>query len=141
MRPQGSRYVGVMKARTIPLLTSILLALSLILGGAERGIAKTDLMTATAELTRLVICADGGTTTILIDAAGNPVDPDQKCQRHHCAECLGSASGTLPTVSVDRFTPVAGTNRCRQTDPIWSLTFLQGHAFARGPPLCESQIA
>jgi hypothetical protein len=129
-----------MKTRTIPLLTSLLLALSLILGDAERGIARTDAMPENPELTQLVICAEDGATTIMIDAAGNAVDPGKPCLRQHCTKCLVSVSGVLPLASAALPAPVVVRRLSTWSASIWSAARLEGHDYARGPP-SESQIA
>ncbi|PTE15303.1 hypothetical protein [Pseudogemmobacter blasticus] len=59
--------------------------LAVALYGAAAGAAV-----ARGPVTEMVICADGGTTTILLDAAGNPVEKGNCCD---CLKCLPLAAG------------------------------------------------
>ncbi|MDZ4134454.1 MAG: hypothetical protein U1D06_02510, partial [Paracoccaceae bacterium] len=47
-------------------------------------------------VTELVICGGGGVETILIDAQGNPVDPENACRTHYCTLCFAADNGVLP---------------------------------------------
>ena len=86
--------------------------------------------------TMQVICGADGAQTIMVDAAGNPVDPADSC---HCPTCTGCAmvgaappapatSFTIPDISASR---AAADNRVAQSCP------QTGHArpVARGPPV------
>ena len=87
-----------MKHRSLRILISLILTLSLIAAGGARGMAHAA-TTPAGGLTPLVICAaDGGTTTIHLDQDGNAVDPAEHCPASDCPDCVlvVLAAGPLP---------------------------------------------
>lgn len=131
------RYQAPMLHRTMPLALSVLLALALVVGGMARGLAQPGAMTFTAGLTSMVICADGGESTVLVDAQGNVIDPDQPCLAQHCSQCL--LAGAVALASPD-FAPEARRPAARPTQPepmLVTLTRRPLRTVARGPPLLK----
>ena len=131
------RYHAPMLHRTMPLALSVLLALALVAGGMARGLAQPGAMTFTAGLTEMVICADGEAATVLVDARGNVIDPDQPCLEHHCDQCL--LAGAVALVSPG-FGPELRRRAIRPAHPEAVLVTLTRHplrAVARGPPLLK----
>jgi len=131
------RYEVPMSHRTMPLLLSLLLAFALVAGGMARGLAQPGAMTLTTDLTEMVICAGGGTATVLVDAQGNVIDPDQPCLAHHCSQCL--LAGAVALVSPG-FAPELRRKVSRPAHPEPVLVTLTRHPLrtvARGPPLLK----
>lgn len=91
-------------------------------------------MQVSSGMMEVVLCAEEPGRTVLIDAAGVPVEPQPVCPDHPCADCLAAGSETLlvaaklPAAPVRRRMPAAlecrtdGPSACRLTPN------------ARGPP-------
>lgn len=62
------------------ILFGILLSVALVMGGTAGAIAKT----GQPGLLSMVICADGGTTTVLVDKTGQPVE---QAPLFDCGDC------------------------------------------------------
>ncbi|MCC5991833.1 MAG: hypothetical protein JJT99_04845 [Rhodobacteraceae bacterium] len=81
--------------RAAPFL-SVLLALTLVFAALGHGYAQA--RAPVSELHELVICGETGLETILIDANGQPVDPED-CAQALCNDCLrvvAALCGPLP---------------------------------------------
>lgn len=131
------RYQAPMLHRTMPFALSVLLALALVAGGLTRGLAQPGAMTFTAGLTEMVICAGGGENTVLVDAQGNVIDPDQPCLAQHCSQCLLAGAVALASPG---FTPEVHRPAVRPTQPepiLVTLTRCPLRTVARGPPLLK----
>jgi len=81
--------------RTLSLALSLVLALALVAGGLARGLAQPGAMTVAAGLTEMVICADGGEGTVLVDGRGNVIDPEKPCLPLQCSQCLQAGAVAL----------------------------------------------
>lgn len=77
-------------------LLAILLAVSIGAGGALADLAHAAAMSGRAAV-EIVICAsDGSTSTILVDSAGDPVEPQKKCSAARCDDCLPVQAKAIP---------------------------------------------
>jgi hypothetical protein len=94
-----------MRTRIIPLLTTLTLALAMVFGAVAQGMAQATALRG--PVFEMVICsAEGGESVIVIDAAGNRVEPDQHCPPTHCRDCLVSTVSAPVDISVTaRFEP------------------------------------
>lgn len=128
-----------MLRRTMPLALSVLLALALVVGGLARGLAQPGGADVTAGLTEMVICAGGSEDTVLVDAQGNVIDPDQPCLAQHCSQCLLAGAVALASPG---FAPEGHRPAVRPTHPeriLVAVTRRPLRTVARGPPV-ESLI-
>lgn len=95
-----------MRLRPRPLWT-FLLVLLVAFSAFGRSLAGHASTAVGQALTEIVICGDDGPRTIVLDAAGNPVDKEQErsCCDGPCVSCAGCAEpvtvpgATLPTFS------------------------------------------
>ncbi len=77
-------------------LLAILLAASIGAGNALAAVAHTAAMSG-RDAVEMVICAsDGGTSTILVDSAGDPVEPREQCPAAPCDDCLPAQVKAIP---------------------------------------------
>ena len=77
-----------MTGRRHPILLTALLVLLLVFSGPKAGLAGHAGPTGGAGIERIVICADAGMRTIIIDALGNAVEEnDEPCCDSPCAVC------------------------------------------------------
>ncbi|MCB1346259.1 MAG: hypothetical protein KDK09_13665 [Rhodobacteraceae bacterium] len=87
------RQMIVSKLLTLCLMLS--LTASTLIAGVVQGRADT----AIGPLTAIVICdTHGGTSTILVDEAGNRVDPNRHCGLVPCRDCLTIVAAFTPPV-------------------------------------------
>lgn len=86
-----------------PLLT-LLLALALSVSGLAQGHAATGVPAGAMEV---VICADGVAQSVFIDANGAPVDPDPRCMRELCPDCVPVKAGALTAAPAQPGRPLA----------------------------------
>lgn len=87
-----------MKLFRRPSFLSVLVALALLLGGVARGMAE-GAAAARETLVEMVICAEDGATTILLDRHGNAVSAGD-CDLTFCPDCLQAAAFGLSPVAV-----------------------------------------
>ncbi|HHZ10678.1 MAG TPA: hypothetical protein GX405_18065 [Rhizobiales bacterium] len=88
--------VSRMSTRRIRSLLAMLLALSIGAGGTLADALHVAAMSGRAA-DRIVICAaDGGASTILVDSAGNPVDPEKQSPAARCDDCLPTQVNAIP---------------------------------------------
>ena len=85
-------------------------------------------------LQQVVICADGVESVVVVDARGNPVDPDAPCADRLCPDCLSVTAAALPAPP-----PVIGRIETvmAPASPDAGLHFpirRAAHEAARGPP-------
>jgi len=128
-----------MKLNPVPCCLCLMLALSLLLGGAQRSAARTEMAIFAAGLSSLVICSGAGEATILVDADGNAVDPQMPCPGIGCADCVPGSALALPVCELCLSTPdfavrVSGAVSARSGESREPM-----RADARGPP-AKSQI-
>lgn len=111
--------------------TVMLTVLALILGSWAQGFALSK--PRVSELVAVVICAEGGSTEILLDARGQPVTRDD-CAHSLCPDCLPVLS--LSVVGVQE--PMADSPMPYLAMIPAALPVLVGRAYAvpfgRGPP-------
>lgn len=81
-----------MQPRTRHPLLTLLLALALCLSGLAQGHAAAG---APVGAMAVVICADGPARSILIDANGAPVEPEQGGTHGLCPDCVLAKVGAL----------------------------------------------
>lgn len=79
------------------LLTSLLLSLVLAVTSVTFAAARVQ----AAELTQIVICAQGAARLVTLDAAGNPVEAP-----HHCPDCLAALPPPPSAVVLGLYSPV-----------------------------------
>jgi hypothetical protein len=125
-----------MTTRRQPLLIRIVLALLVVLSGPQAGWAGHAGVAAGPGLTS-VICGETGPRTIVVDAAGNPVEEDD--DRSRCdGACV--ACGDLVAVPPDR--PAAVSVEAVAANPRAARAIVRGHRFgipqARAPPETRS---
>lgn len=97
-----------MKPITPSVLICLLLALSMTLGGIATGRAA-GFAALEANLTRLVICADGaGPKSILLSRDGTPVDLPH-CSEILCEDCLQAGSDMAPGAPFTHEAPAPAT--------------------------------
>ena len=122
-----------MKPFRRPHFLSVLVALALLLGGAARGMAE-GAGAARALMSEMVICAEDGAVSVLIDSKGN-VTPVDDCDLTFCPNCLqAGAAGLVPVVY--KFPP--GPSYGRASVPVRAempTPQRVGPAQARAPPM------
>lgn len=121
--------------RAAPFL-SVLLTLSLSLAALGHGYAQAK--APLPDLQELVICGETGLETILIDANGQPVDPED-CAQALCSDCLrvvAALCGPLPVAK-----PQALTARLASTSflPLQLCAAPRRANLPRAPPLSLKQ--
>lgn len=121
--------------RRAPAALGVLLATTLVIGLFSHGYAQARPAPSPEAIISMVICGDGGTETIYIDAAGNPVAPHD-CLHELCEACLSSVSHA----GVEAFGPLSPVGGVRALDhpPIFSKAPFLRPIFTsrpRGPPL------
>lgn len=78
------------------LLLAILLAVLTGVGSTIAGAAHAAAMGFAAGATEVVICVSGGgTETILVDSAGDPVEPQKQRSAAPCDDCLPSQANAI----------------------------------------------
>jgi len=73
--------------RFVPLFLSLILAASLGLAAGFGGYLKTAHDLARAGQQTITICGGSGAQSLVLDAQGNPVSPQQSQECAHCADC------------------------------------------------------
>lgn len=106
-------------------LLCLLLTLAFVLSGALRSDA------ALGGVTEMVICGDGGATTILLDAQGNPVEGKRCCD---CVKCLPSLTFLPEPAVVLRAAPVRFVRLGRVLSGVTAVRRQHLRPVARGPP-------
>ncbi len=82
------------------------------------------------------ICADGVAKTVLIDADGNPVEPDQVCAK--CLTCCQATGALIPVICAAAPSFVLldmNVDNPSAQDPV--LTKRNIHPAPRGPPVVQ----
>ena len=92
-------YPKAMRQMIVSQLLTLCLMLSLTASALVAGVVQGRADTRSGPLTAIVICdAHGGTSTILVDEAGNRVDPKGHCGLVPCQDCLTMVAAFTPPV-------------------------------------------
>lgn len=127
-------YKARMTSRIAPFLLTILLALSFLSGGVTGGIAQPGMMIGNGGVTEMVICSDGVAVTVLVDAEGNPVDPQKPCLQHRCTQCFQTGAVALPDHGFDLIARQAILHASRPAPVRLAAVKRLFPIAARGPP-------
>ncbi|MDP4031593.1 MAG: hypothetical protein Q8P60_01850 [Pseudorhodobacter sp.] len=92
------------------------------------------MMEASSGVTKMVICSDGAAVTILVDAEGNPVEPQTPCLQHRCTQCFHAGAVVLPDHGFDLITPRANLRASRPAPVRLVAVKRLFPTAARGPP-------
>lgn len=119
-----------MKPRALSILPTLILALALGASGPLRAFAH-----GSAEgLTAMVICDEGGATTVYLDDAGQPVDPVKACLANRCDACIPSDPGDIATHLTTPDPLCHGQGLAAQPEPVRPDMPWTSPAQARRPP-------
>lgn len=114
----------------------LILTLALILG-AGAALQNAAQAAAGVDLVAMVICGEGGDTTVYVDASGNPVDPARHCP-DPCAACILAAGYDVPGATAILVAPGDMSRRMmRPAQGDLTMGPRAIPALARGPPTGE----
>lgn len=124
-------YLGAMK-RALHRILCLFALVAVALYGAAAGAAV-----ARGPLTEMIICSEGGTTMIMLDAKGDPVDP---ADCYHCPECIALAFG-LPSGPIGAAALPRPARMLLHAVPA-DLPAPRNHLrpLSRGPPAAQVQV-
>jgi hypothetical protein len=112
------------------MLLTLILALALGASGPVRAFAHGH----DAGLTAMVICGEDGATTVYLDAAGSPVDPQGTCLADSCTDCITCAPVALGAIVALPAPPGHARALALPTDSERLVPRWTSPAKARGPP-------
>lgn len=120
--------------RSVPhILLCVLLCMTLAVSGTRAAAARLMMAVETATTITLVICAEGQSATITLDATGKPVAP----KSHDCATCPDCTQPSAASVAAQG-TASAPDLIARQAAPRFAPIFVpvrvSGPMQARAPP-------
>ena len=118
-------------------LLAILIAVLLGAGGALADAAHTVAMNGRASVEIVICTSDGSAYTILVDSAGNPVEPQKQCPAAPCDDCLPAEISAIP---VSAFVLAVGFQAgcCASLSPLRPTEKIRiGSNPARAPPTGE----
>lgn len=113
-------------------LFQALLCLSLTLAFVLSGALRSD--AALGGVTEMVICGEGGASTILLDAQGNPVDGKRCCD---CVKCLPVLTFLPEPAVVVRPAPVGFVRLTTPQPGVTAVRRQHLRPMPRGPPLAS----
>ena len=99
--------------------------------------AAAGAMVAGGPMMEMVICAEGGTATILLDAKGDPVDPSDCI---HCPECLVLASALPAGPAAEKIPPRPARVLAPAAPAALPAPRPHLRPLSRGPPVAQVQV-
>lgn len=111
-------------------ILSIFLSLLLAVTSATFAVARGQSAAVLAGVTEMVICSNGAAVSVLVDSAGNPVEP-----HHHCPDCLVALDLPRPAGPAPQAAPVLFAQALPQPAAEVGPVRLVLAAAPRGPPV------